>query len=342
MVLGVIWEGKAAAHYRAIDVMRAMERLGHDVVWPADDEGTPSARRLALCDVVHVFRLWDKQTQSMLSSLSARGTGIVWDTDDDLSKIPKEAPIYKESGGITGQRIHAETVKCARLADVLTVTTEALAERYRRVGIERIEVIPNQVGNTPKRKHRRHDGVVIGWIAGLEHTADAKRLKLSAILRRLLEQHPDVRVESVGVDLQLPERYRHETGVEFRHLPEHVGGYDIGLAPLADIGFNQTRSDIKVKEYAACAVPWLASPVGPYVGLGEDQGGRLVPDDGWFEALDRLLANPRERKKLARRAKSWAKRQRIDTEAKRWESAFLAAAAAASGRSAARATRVAS
>ena len=255
MVLGVIWEGKAAAHYRAIDVMRAMERLGHDVVWPSDDDGAPSPRRLALCDVVHVFRLYDKQVQGMLSGLAARGTGIVWDTDDDLSKIPKEAPIYKESGGITGQRIHAETIKCARLADVLTVTTEPLAERYRRVGIERIEVIPNQIGNTPKRKHRRHDGVVVGWIAGLEHTADAKRLEA--------ERHPAPAARAAsrrarrerGRRPAAAERYRHEAGVEFRHLPERVGGYDIGLAPLADIGFNQTRSDIKVRSTRPVGCP---------------------------------------------------------------------------------------
>jgi hypothetical protein len=31
------------------------------------------------------------------------------------------------------------------------------------------------------------------------------------------------------------------------------------------------------------------------VGLGEEQGGRLLPDDGWFEALERLITHPRER-----------------------------------------------
>ncbi|MCX6521415.1 MAG: hypothetical protein NTZ21_12190, partial [Actinobacteria bacterium] len=29
--------------------------------------------------------------------------------------------------------------------------------------------------------------------------------------------------------------------------------------------------------HAAAGTPWLASPIGPYAGMGEAQGGRLVP-----------------------------------------------------------------
>jgi len=116
--------------------------------------------------------------------------------------------------------------------------------------------------------------------------------------------------------------------VEFTDLPDRIGGFDIGIAPLADIAWNHARSDIKLKEYAASGVPWLASPVGPYLGLGEGEGGRLVPDDGWFEALDRLVSRPRERRKLSKKASAWAKRQTVDAAAERWERVFSEAAAA--------------
>jgi hypothetical protein len=52
---------------------------------------------------------------------------------------------------------------------------------------------------------------------------------------------------------------------------------------------------VRVKEYAAAGVRWLASPIGPYAGLGEKQGGRLVPDGRWFEELDRLIRDERAR-----------------------------------------------
>ena len=62
---------------------------------------------------------------------------------------------------------------------------------------------------------------------------------------------------------------------------------------------------MKLKEYAAAGVPWLASPIGPYAGLGEQQGGRLVADDRWYEELVRLIEKPRERRKLAKRGAKW-------------------------------------
>jgi glycosyltransferase involved in cell wall biosynthesis len=158
------------------------------------------------------------------------------------------------------------------------------------------------------------------------------RIPVADALRRLIAEHEDVRVEGIGVDMKLAERYRHDRLVAFRELPRRMGGWDIGIAPLADLPMNRTRSDIKLKEYAASGVVWLASPIGPYVGLGEEQGGRLVPDDGWFEALERLVAHRRERRRLARKARAWAKRQTVDVVADRWERVFTDAAAIAGAR----------
>jgi glycosyltransferase involved in cell wall biosynthesis len=130
--------------------------------------------------------------------------------------------------------------------------------------------------------------------------------------------------------LDLHDRYSHHPLVAFNDLPLHIGRYDVGIAPLADIPANWCRSDIKVKEYAASGVPWLASPRGPYRGLSETQGGRLVSDDRWFEAVDALVSNRWARWRLGRHARSWAQRQTIEAAADQWESVFLHAAAAVS------------
>src|SRR5205807_2938300 len=134
------------------------------------------------------------------------------------------------------------------------------------------------------------------------------RLGIADALRQVVAEHENVRVECIGVNLRLKERYRHLASVPFRELPSRIGGFDIGIAPLADIPANRARSDIKLKEYAASGVPWLASPVSPYVRLGENQGGRLVTDDAWFEALDYMVTHRFKRARLARKANAWAKR----------------------------------
>lgn len=319
MRIGVLWENNSNAYYRAAFPMEAMERRGHEVVWPPDTHGILPLESLVDCDVVHVYRRWDPKTRELLAELAKRGVGISWDNDDDLSAVPKESPTYRSTGGLTAERIYRETVKTARVAHGMTTPSAQLAERYRGAGVRRVEVIDNHLAPRQLCKPRRHDGVVIGWVAGLEHAVDAARIGVADALREIVARHPDVRVECIGVDLRLPERYRHDESAVFEHLPGRMRGWDIGIAPLADVQFNRSRSSIKLKEYAACGVPWLASPVGPYAGFGEEQGGRLVPDDGWLEALEALVDRGRDRRRLARKARTWAKGETVDRAATAWE-----------------------
>ena len=73
-------------------------------------------------------------------------------------------------------------------------------------------------------------------------------------------------------------------------------------------------------------MPWLASPVGAYPSLGEDEGGRLVANGDWHEAIERLIVNGRERRKLAKRAAKWGRGQGIERNIAVWESALSDAA----------------
>jgi hypothetical protein len=301
--------------------MRALERRGHEIVWPSDS-GELELPRVRGCDAVHVYRLAGEERRRAFLELAQRGTVVSYDNDDDYTAVPKESPQYKSTGGLTGQRIFASTVKVARAARCLTTTNDWLAKKYQRAGVEHIEVIGNYLTPGVARPRLNHEGLVVGWVAGKEHYADLTRIAIADALRRLVAQYSFVRVESIGVDLALAERYSFDGFVPFADLPGRIGGFDIGIAPLADIPMNWGRSDIKLKEYAASGVPWLASPIGPYAELGERQGGRLVADDEWFEALERLVTKPRERRRLARTAKRWAKHQTIEAAADRWEHLF--------------------
>jgi glycosyltransferase involved in cell wall biosynthesis len=346
MRLGLVWEPSANANYRAIEPLKAMTRRGHQVVWPLRPDGAAEARLLAGCDVVHVYRRTDKRTWRVLAGLAGVGTAIVYDNDDDFSAAPVEQA--RAFAGLGGQRATSATLRAALAADVFTTTSAVIADKYHRAGVERVEVIPNcprgdaaepvlcadtglvlawKTHSRPLRPRRpRSDGVVVGWVAGAEHYADVEGIGIVDALERLLASHEHVRVECIGVDLRLPEHYRHDANVHFDDLPARIGGFDVGIAPLADIPFNWARSDIKLKEYAASGVPWLASPIGPYVGLGEEQGGQLIPDDGWYQALERLVTSRRERRRLARNAARWAQDQAIDAVADRWEHVFAQAA----------------
>jgi Glycosyl transferases group 1 len=306
------------AFYRAMLPLRAMELLGHRVTWFGD------VGQLETCDLLYVYRGCEPWTLAAMEHFRRRGAAICWDNDDDLSVIPHESPVYEQFSGARGAEHAAATRTALQGADLVTTPSGELAERFQRAGAARVSVIEN---NLPPEfleyGQRRHEGVVIGWTAALDHDADVAALRVDALLRRVLDVHRDVRVVTIGVDLRLGgARYAHHAPLDLMKLLDYVGEYDIGIAPLADIAFNRARSNIKLKEYAACGVPWLASPVGPYADLGEEEGGRLVADDGWFEAIDRLVRRRRERARLGRRAKAWAKTQTILQAAASWERAF--------------------
>jgi glycosyltransferase involved in cell wall biosynthesis len=325
MRIGAAFEPVAAAWYRGVYPLEAMARRGHDIVWPENDTGHPNLDELESCDVVFVYRRHEEPLRRRLAGLAARGVGIVWDNDDDFATIPKSSPWFKDVGGLRGQQRFSETVRIARVAHVVTTTTDAVRARYARAGVQNIQVIDNHLQHKTRRRPRRHEGIVVGWVAGLEHRGDARALGIAEALRNLQEEHADLHVECVGVDLGLQERYGHRSSLHFERLPDIMATFDIGIAPLADTPFNTARSSIKLKEYAASQVPWLASPRTPYLALGEREGGRLVEDDGWAEALDALIRDRRTRKRLARAGKAWAKTHTIDAVAERWESVFAAA-----------------
>jgi glycosyltransferase involved in cell wall biosynthesis len=328
MRLGVVWQPGPNAQYRAFQPMRMMARRGHEVVWPPTEQGEADFGRLSTCDAIHVYRRADPATLHTLAELRRVGVPIVYDNDDDYAALPwtKRDRQYKSLGGLKGHQQFLTTVKLARKAEVFTTTSPVLAEKYRRAGVDRVEVIPNHLVPDAHRPRHAHAGVVVGWIAGLEHKVDAAHVGIARTLRELIAEHDDVSVDCVGLDLGLPERYRHARWLDFEELPARIGGFDVGLAPLRDTPMNRSRSDIKLKEYAASGVPWLASPVGPYRGFGEEQGGWLVPDDGWPEALRRLVTNAEERERLGANGVRWARSQTVEAAADLWEAVFAAAA----------------
>lgn len=309
------------SRYRCIIPLRALAARGHEVVWPQPGE---PVRWLEGCDLVHMHRQHGPATESLIAALRRAGVAVTYDNDDDLAAIPRDSPSYKRLGGLRGHRDFAATARAARRAALVTTPSPVLAERYRQSGAQDVEVIENYLpAEFAAQESRRHDGLVIGWIAGLEHGVDASRLGIGEVLLRLLDEHPNLRVAVIGHDLRLAHgRYFHLERTDFASLLHSAAAFDIGIAPLADTRFNASRSNVKVKEYAALGVPWLASPVGPYANLGAEQGGRLVPDGEWEQAIRDLIKHPLQRRRLAQRARAWAASQTIEAAVPRWEEVF--------------------
>jgi glycosyltransferase involved in cell wall biosynthesis len=330
-VVALATEPSAGAAYRAELPMRALAEVGHRaefIVWDQRQE-PPPLDYLRQADVVHMWRLFRGPARRLASALREAGVAVVFDNDDDMTRVPKGSPAYKEMTAAREQ-VAAELSATLRLVDLATTTGTELATRLRRLGGD-VRVVENYVESGFVREGRpAGDAVTIGWVAGLEHRGDLRELRLRRILEALLEQHPHVSLVSVGLELGVQsDRYTHVERVPFPQLPDAIARFDLALAPIADVSFNRVRSNIKVKEYAACGVPWLASPIGPYRGLGEEQGGRLVVNHGWAEALTDLVTDHEARGALAERAAAWGRTQTVLVNVGEWEAVFAEAAARA-------------
>lgn len=329
MRLGAVYaERSANAAYRVVMPMMALQQRGHEVVGVVQQRG----RRLPIeqlvgCDLVQMHRLiLEDDEDDTVQRLRRAGVLVSFDDDDDSSEAPDELEGIVEDGTLEiARRDFGRLLARAPEVDLVTTPSDLIADRFEAAGAVNVQVIDNHLlGEWGRVRPRGHTGTVIGWHACAEHRLDADLLGIAAPLQRVLDAHPNVRVVTIGVDLGIEhERYVCEENVPFDQLTQRLADFDVGIAPLADIPFSCARSNVKVREFAAAGVPWLASDTPPYQGLGHSEGGRLVADDEWFEALDELLRAPRERSKLARQARSWAARETIEAMAEVWEETFL-------------------
>jgi glycosyltransferase involved in cell wall biosynthesis len=315
--------------YRGLGPMRALAERGHHVRQLAiEGDGPPPVGSLADLDVLHIHRYSETPVWRIARQAKAHGAAVVWDQDDFQAATPRGVANDREWNGFAGDRRLTAMRRLWRCVDLATTPSTHLAEQLTRDGAPSpVVVIPNYLPDEfigPDRQP--HDGVTIGWTAGREHAADVDRLPILPALQRLLDERDDVHVVSLGLRLGLRgEHYLHSDYVPLQFLTRQLAIFDIGIAPLSDIPFNRCRSDVKLKEYAAARVPWLASPIGPYAGLGEKQGGRLVPDERWYEELVRLIERSKDRQKLAKRASKWVAEQTLERRAGEWQDAFEAA-----------------
>ena len=319
--------------YRAVGPMAALAKhRGHRVrALPVERDSPQPPGPLDGLDVLHVHRYSEDRAWRIVRDAKASGVAVVWDNDDNNRATPRGVAYDRVWNGFAGEQRLVRVKRLLRLVDLVTTPSAHLAEVLRHEGAPATEVVPNFVPDAFLHPDRiPHPGVTIGWTAGLEHHADVERLPILPALQRLLDERDDVNVVSIGLRLGLrSDRYFNIRHVPLQSLTRQAAEFDIAIAPLADIEFNRSRSNVKLKEYAAAGVPWLASPIGPYAGMGEKQGGRLVPDDGWHEALVRLIEKPRERRKLAKHGGRWVAGETLSKNVGAWEACLEQAVARA-------------
>lgn len=299
-----------------------------DAEWERRPGGDRLRRLMVDDDVVVLQRPMGQQIAEAIPMLQRLGHTVVVEVDDDFHSLPVGHGAKRATSVGANPRHNRRWLRIAcEQADLVTVTTPALADRYAPHG--RVVVLPNLVPEAflkvPSPRPRRV-APTVGWTGSVvTHVGDLE--VMGGVIPGVLED-TGARFVSWGVGLTeeaLGVKGRVRPWAELtKGYPWQVADLDVGLVPLADNKFNEAKSWLKGLEYAALGVPFVASPRVEYERLADVLPVVLQAEsaDGWRLTLGRLLSSPDERAEIADRNREAVSSMTYENHADRWWAAW--------------------
>lgn len=310
------------AYYRCSLPAGALASLGYDTL-----VSTVMPNEWMTADVIVGQRVCQPGPTSRWQQLARDGrSALVYEVDDDLLDVdPSNGPAWDFFGR---PEIRANVIRNIEVADLVTVTTEPLAEliRHRNPNVAVLpNCIPASLLDAPHCAGPK--GVTIGWSGGVSHQLDLA--EAHPAVRQFLRRYPDVGLHVMGAagpDFHrgLPaERVRTTGWIESVTAFHQAVDFDIALAPLRPSPFNRSKSAIRCLEAAALGIPVIASDFGPYAEFVEhgDTGLLVRQPHEWGRHL-RALLDPWVRREMGAKARTLAARHTIEGNVELWEKAL--------------------
>jgi glycosyltransferase involved in cell wall biosynthesis len=313
---------------------------------------TPENKTRAIQDaqIVVFHRPEDTGRFEMMKLLRENGKKIVYDNDDT----------YKDPGAVKindyftqelvnrgmdsiGKRTDAAIIE----ADLVTTTTEFLADEYRRLN-NNVRVLPNCVDpflfDEPIRNET--DVVRIGVTGSIGVSSD---IDVLAPIVRHYENDPRVKIVFFSLPPNrkenplLNEVYRDEyrfldsVNVEW-HPTVNADKYydklnslklDIMIIPRKDNYFNRCKSNLKFLESSMFEIPCIAQGFAdeksPYQANPNDQNYMkiVIDNNDWITTIEEMIADKEGRQEMGKKAREYVEDvYSIDNNYKKWYDAY--------------------
>lgn len=91
------------AFYRSVGPLRALTSLGHEVREVTLEDRSSWDELLRWGDLLHIHRSCSTRTISLARRARELGVPVVWDDDDDLTRVPKGTPAYADAAASRGR-----------------------------------------------------------------------------------------------------------------------------------------------------------------------------------------------------------------------------------------------
>ena len=253
-----------SGQYRVIQPFEALKSEGHIEGALYSTLLDPVEQARIDPDVVILQRRVSDQDLKAIQRMGRYSSALkIYELDDYLPNLPPKST-HREH---MPRDVLRSLRKVLGLVDRFVVSTPAMAEAFTglhadiRIAANRLPVswwkqlpIMRREGNLRPR---------VGWAGGLGHTGD---LEMIADVVSELAQEVDWVFFGMCPDRLRPYVAEFHPGVDIALYPRALAQLqlDLAIAPLEDNQFNACKSNLRLLEYAACAVPVVCSDVGPY------------------------------------------------------------------------------
>jgi glycosyltransferase involved in cell wall biosynthesis len=222
---------------------------------------------------------------------------------------------------------------CAH-ADLVTCSTPAL-RAYAPHG--RVRLIRNRVPERFLQIMAPRDGQTVGWSGDVSQHPGDLEVTRGGVGQALAEADADFMVVGtrLGVRdaLELPAEPYATGHVSHEDYIRKLAELDVGIAPLADNSYTRAKSSIRLLQYMALGIPWIASPSPEHELLHDECAMRHSPASGaiarsrrrdWCREVSKALRRPEsERQAISEQSRQLvADHYTIEANADEWLNAW--------------------
>jgi len=274
--------------------------------------------------ILIVSRWASEATVELAEECSRRGVSFVFHLDDLFFSLPEYlGETYHHA---YGPDYLAALKHILSLSTVAWSSTPKLSEQLNIIipdlnvvtvpGVTYLEQIIRKGGlavwvkrQVHRMRHSRNK-IVIGYMGSASHQKELD--SIAPAIRNILIKFPEIRFEIIGCHCPhvLSDQPAHKVA-RFGSVPSYeqmlellyLLDWDLGLVPLFDNLLNGCKTFTKFLEYTAAGIPVLASNVGMYAVLGNENKCTTIdrPDD-LEERILRILASGESRLSMHRTA----------------------------------------
>lgn len=273
------------------------------------------------------------QFSKVIPLLQEQGVRVIVDIDDSFSTIhPRNVAFKYYDPRVSHDRNWMHIARACELADLVTVTTQALAEEYGSHG--RVAVLPNCIPESYLQIPRPYNEVpVVGWAGWTNTHCDDLYGTKGTINQVLVETGAKFAAfgdEKIFQDLQIRRKPPHEYWgfTEINQYPHKLVGFDIGLVPLKKGPFNNCKSALKLLEYSSLGIVAVVSPTPDNMRLVEQGMGVVArtPRE-WYDRVKEFVLDTDYRLEMSKKVRDIAANFTIEGNWEQWWNTWSGTAA---------------